>query len=460
MNFGKVVETAKKILMQKSVEEDSVQGITCRAFTSTLFPRYPDLSLRLFGYFHYSSGSNTVDKISQSAFRSQVDKLLSVISDESLVEVYVKMFAACNPEISRDNFRDLIMTAYKLAMDHYPEGAQTCIKIYRTIQSVIDAVFHRKESISVLFAAHWLGVHCPKLVAGVHKYVVHVLTTAYRTAGQQTVSQTEQVEHDKGLELTTPVLEKSFSYVSSSSGDSTSVSLPLSQVWLLATSLPALYTKPQQLSPCSASNGMTSQGSHHLLVKMIGSVFPSHWVPLYNSNTQGLGANRFLTHVLNYRGATLVFLRGENGVEFMLGSSSEWKESHLYRGEGDCIIMQLLPEYYVIERGPKILYLNTSIRGYPKGIRAGSDPRKPSIVVDEDFSKVTYKEIPYQLVNVEVWGCGKPEQREAQLEIKKWEVKEAEKQRVVKINAAEWVDHPDRYLLELAGRPVYNNTAS
>lgn len=50
--------------------------------------------------------------------------------------------------------------------------------------------------------------------------------------------------------------------------------------------------------------------------------------------------------------------------------------------------------------------------------------------------------------------------REAQLEIKKWEVKEAEKQRVVKINAAEWVDHPDRYLLELAGRPVYNNTAS
>lgn len=49
------------------------------------------------------------------------------------------MFAACNPEISRDNFRDLIMTAYKLAMDHYPEGAQTCIKIYRTIQSVLDS---------------------------------------------------------------------------------------------------------------------------------------------------------------------------------------------------------------------------------------------------------------------------------------------------------------------------------
>ncbi|EEB12701.1 conserved hypothetical protein [Pediculus humanus corporis] len=441
--------------MQKSVEEDSVQGITCRAFTSTLFPRYPDLSLRLFGYLHYSSGSTTVDRISQSAFKSQVDKLLSVISDESLIEVYVKMFAACNPEISRENYRDLIMTAYKLAMDHYPEGAQTCIKIYRTVQAVIDSTFHRKENVSVPFAAHWLGVHCPKLVSGVHKYVVHVLTTAYRTAGQN-VTQTEQV----GLELTTPVLDKSFTFTTSSSGDNSSVSLPLSQVWLLATSLPPLFTKPQQLTPSTSSNGITSQSSHLILVKMIGSVFPSHWVPLYNSNSQGLGANRFLTHVLNYRGATLVFLRGEGGVEFMLGSSSEWKESHQYRGEENCVIMQLLPEYHVIERGPKILYLNTSIRGYPKGIRAGSDPRKPAIVVNEDFNKVTYKEIPYHLISVEVWGCGKPEQREAQLEIKKWEIKEAEKQRVVKINAAEWVDHPDRYLLELAGRPVYNNTAS
>lgn len=61
--------------------------------------------------------------------------------------------------------------------------------------------------------------------------------------------------------------------------------------------------------------------------------------------------------------------------------------------------------------GHKILYLNTSIRGYPKGIRAGSDPRKPAIVVDEDFGKITFKEIPYPLINVEVWGCGKPEQR-------------------------------------------------
>lgn len=60
-------------------------------FQRTLFPRYPDLSLRLFGYMHYSSGSTTVDRISHSAFKLQVDRLLSIMSDEDLIEVYVKV---------------------------------------------------------------------------------------------------------------------------------------------------------------------------------------------------------------------------------------------------------------------------------------------------------------------------------------------------------------------------------
>lgn len=55
-----------------------------------------------------------------------------------------------------------------------------------------------------------------------------------------------------------------------------------------------------------------------------------------------------------------------------------------------------------------------------------------------------------------MWGCGDAVSRERQLEVKKWEVKEAERQRSVKMSAADWLDHPDRYLLELAGRPQYH----
>lgn len=61
---------------------------------------------------------------------------------------------------------------------------------------------------------------------------------------------------------------------------------------------------------------------------------------------------------------------------------------------------------------------------------------------------------------LQVWGCGDQASRETQLDIKKWQVKEVERQRKVKLSAADWIDHPDRYLLELAGRTQYNNSAN
>jgi hypothetical protein len=61
--------------------------------------------------------------------------------------------------------------------------------------------------------------------------------------------------------------------------------------------------------------------------------------------------------------------------------------------------------------GEKMMYLNTSIRGYPKGLRAGLDPRKPIIEVDDGFTMVKYQAIPYHLVSVQVWGCGSQQSR-------------------------------------------------
>lgn len=49
-----------------------------------------------------------------------------------------------------------------------------------------------------------------------------------------------------------------------------------------------------------------------------------------------------------------------------------------------------------------MLYLNTCIRGYPKGLRAGTDPRKPLISVDEHFEKIEYRSVPSVLFSIEV----------------------------------------------------------
>lgn len=47
--------------------------------------------------------------------------------------------------------------------------------------------------------------------------------------------------------------------------------------------------------------------------------------------------------------------------------------------------------------------------------------------------------------------------RESQLEHKKWELKQVEKSRNVKLTAGEWNDHPDKCLLEMAShRQTYS----
>lgn len=62
-----------------------------------------------------------------------------------------------------------------------------------------------------------------------------------------------------------------------------------------------------------------------------------------------------------------------------------------------------------------------------------------------------------RFVPFQVYGCGDRQIRDIQLDIKKWQVTEAERQRTVKLTSTDWIDHPDRYLLELGGRPQYNN---
>lgn len=58
--------------------------------------------------------------------------------------------------------------------------------------------------------------------------------------------------------------------------------------------------------------------------------------------------------------------------------------------------------FYLLESAPKMLYLNTSIRGYPKGLRAGSDPRKPLMAIDEGFENFEFTGISYPLDAMEV----------------------------------------------------------
>ncbi|KAI4482999.1 hypothetical protein M0802_013515 [Mischocyttarus mexicanus] len=437
------IDNLAKILSNLTYEEEHVHGVTMGIFEKYLFPNYPTLAKNLFTYLHHSAEATT-SHLTVSVFKQQAEKFLSVMSDQTILENYITIYSNIkSKDICPDLLRSLLMNCYQLAMDS--TGTATCIYIHRVVTAVVISCFHGKDSLSVSYVNNWMWHHCPRIVHGLHCYVVHVLTTAYRN-GKVLLSKEQPQPH---LEIPTPVLECADWF------DQPQSLLPVSYVWLLSTTLPQCYLQ---------ANNTPKDITHAIIAKTTGNICPKHWTLLYNSSEHGAGANRFLHHVLGYRGPTLLFVKAadpkKDGEFFMycICSAVEWRESHLYWGDEDSIGIQLSPTYRVIEKGPKVLYLNTGIRGYPHGLRFGSNPRTPHISIDESFHSVSIAGAPYPIGTLEVWGCGDEKLRERQLDIKKWQVKEAERQRIVKLSASDWLDHPDRYLLELAGRASYNES--
>ncbi|XP_041971571.1 uncharacterized protein LOC121727672 isoform X2 [Aricia agestis] len=432
-----------KLLVQRSQKEDGINGVTEKSFTKYLFPMYPDLARHFYNYIH-AAGKCKNKHVPLATFRQQCERVLAMLDDGIIIDTYVRMFSSGTEEaaVTPEDLRTLLHISYKLSMDHYPEGPQTCLMINKTLSAVLRGCFNNKASHSVGFVVRWLEEHCHRLIFPVHRYCVHMLATRHRDL--------EAAEAPgSGLELGTPVLERA--------GGRGGL-LPLSAAWLIAGTAPPLYSRPARPPPAPAPAAW--------LARLVCTV-PSHWEPLYASKDHGLGCNRFLHHTLAYRGPTIVVIDGlpatgdsDEHLTAVICCPQEWRDTHQYWGGPDSALLLLYPTFAVVEHAPKMLYLNSAIRGYPKGLRAGSDPRKPLLSVAEGFDTFDFKGVPYSLRAIEVWGCGDAALRETQLEIKKWQVKEAERQRQVKISAADWIDHPDRYLLQLAGRPEYNNTAS
>lgn len=453
--FAPIDELAK-ILAKKNEQDGSGSGITDHTFTKYVFPRHPELGMRLFRHFHTLSHAKT-KYLGVTAFRQQCERFLSILEDTQIIEMYVRIFCNLNEEnATKEGVKSLLQKSFNIAMAYYSGDAQTCPSIETTLNAVIATCFFQ-EPLSIGFISRWLEENCPRLILPIHRYCIHMLTTSYRSIKLNTEDKT-----GNGLELATPVLEKNAPF-----GDSLPL-LTLSMAWLLAGTLSPLYSKPQSVPTPSADESSANNSSSSafpsqlLLTKLVPSV-PSHWALLYDTHQHGVGANRFLHHVLGYRGPTIVILQARSYQDdlvkiFCVASPTEWRETHLYSGGEESCLVQLQPKFSVMEKGAKTLYLNTHIRGYPKGLRFAVDPRNPIVAVDEHFEKVDVHSISHNLLSIEVWGCGDSAIRGVQLDIKKWQVKEAERQRTVKLTAADWVDNPDRYLLELGGRPQYNNS--
>lgn len=457
-NFIPIEELAK-ILTKKNESEGSGNGISEHVFAKYVFPNNKDLGQRIFRHFHTLSHAKTTH-LGTTAFKQQVERFMSVLDDQKVIEMYVRMFSDYNEEnASKDGVRNLIRTSFNISMNFNSGDSHSCPSIEDTLDCVIATCFFQ-DILSIGFVSRWLEENCMRIILPIHRYVLHLLTTSYRSIQMNVEDKTSN-----GLELTTPVLEMQGKQFQNSK-----TLLSLSSAWLLAGTLPIIYARPQPDQKVTKNENENSLipstsallPSQSFLTKVV-AVLPSHWTLLYDTMEHGVGANRFLHHVLGYKGPTLTFLKARCIKDeilkiFCVASSTEWRETNLYVGGEDSCLVQLSPKFSIMEKGGKILYLNTHLRGYPKGLRVATDPRNPIIAIDEQFEKVDVHAMSHNLLSIEVWGCGDKSSRDVQLDIKKWQVKEAERQRTVKMSASDWLDHPDRYLLEMSGRPQYNNS--
>ncbi|CAB3359515.1 Hypothetical predicted protein [Cloeon dipterum] len=207
---------------------------------------------------------------------------MNIMSDEKQTELYLKMYAEENlSEIKKDNFQKLAILSHTVALDHYPEGPRCCAKTRETLATLANAAFHGKEVLSLSYLAHWVTENSPRLLLGLHRYVVHHLNTSYRTIDQPLSS---GPQNEENMDLGTPVLESEPHFPDNEEAKP----LPLSEVWLLAVSLPKLYIQPSVIHSPSSSSGLASLDSQGIIARFVRVVACSPFHSQYQCFSRSL----------------------------------------------------------------------------------------------------------------------------------------------------------------------------
>lgn len=82
---------------------------------------------------------------------------------------------------------------------------------------------------------------------------------------------------------------------------------------------------------------------------MQSKIEPDSWSLLYNSDNDGMSINRFQFHVFNYKGPTCMIVTADNGYTMAIASDTEWRESCHFWGNEDATLLQLQPEFRIVE---------------------------------------------------------------------------------------------------------------
>lgn len=368
-----------------------------------------------------------IDLVNNSAVETKgvfVDRCLHIIKNtdnpyQNQNNFLLDLIANNSSEIKKDDLNKLIHNYFAFGKNQASIEDDVCEKMDfvatdKIVLSISKSMLNNKDTIERSEIVEWIQMNCPKLSSGLHSWLEYKLTGNLNKARFDMLPQPSEC-FDMNVLLTPSCL------------------------WYLCCTLPSCYTYMENKFKTEDDSSDKKDED----VKFT-------WNLLYNSNQHGLSLNRFKHKVMDYKSPTVTLFEFTSGLILMLALDDKWKDSPEKYGSHYTQLVELYPSISTIESNPKMVYLKETGRSVPTGLLIGSET-KPKVKISTDLNNAELfycKMLDEQVERMEVWGCGGVEALKSQADVKRWETREVEKRKKVKL-PGQW--DTDKSLLEMGG---------
>lgn len=205
----------------------------------------------------------------------------------------------------------------------------------------------------------------------------------------------------------------------------------------------------------------------------------SSWKLLYSTTQHGQSLNRLAHHVSSYNGPSLILIRNTKREVFGAYVTHVWRTTSSFQGDAECFLFSFTPNFNVyrstgVEKNYAYLFTTkNTFSNFPVGLGFGGTTKQFRLYVDDDLLKgesrascTTYRpgtlssDVLFEVLQIEVWGCGGNAADEAQATARKRNEKHLEKRRKVnrKMMAdGGWENSADKFLMDLVGKTGHSD---
>lgn len=443
-----------QILITKSEKHDVGHNISAQTFQRYFSSEQPtNVNVLLYNIVCHPKYSDVTPFITSETFIRFCRRMRNQLTETHLERTYLLMFSKCKATIDRIAVEDFFRTCFLLEAEMVG-SKYACNRDSLFLASVVDSIATAcvlgEKSTSIENLHRFLQINFPHLIhSSLHRWILRKISTV------QPLPSNVIQRHYNGM-MPKSSSRNVCSIVKSHHSEEDESQLHPVIVWFFSNTLPSIYTqkKPKAL-PVRKSSGQFQINPHDIVSSLMKYECGLDWELLYSTSIHGHSMNRLQHHVFAYRGPTAMLIKTDGDMLFCVAIDHEWRERVPRWGGNQCCVLQVTPVFKSFESGEKLMYFNLTTRGYPKGLHVGKNPKSPILEIDPDMSIAKVEQIPYKLELLEIWGCSGNDAKEEQVKQKKWEQCQAEKHKKININAVDWNENPDRYILELAGRPTY-----